>query len=244
MVEHALSRSAVLGDHQDPRRGGYLPLEAFPGDPWPEPHLFVVAAKCLFDRGELSLHLDYEQRSGRTVKGENVNRSALSEDRVGDLDLRIPAVPPERFDNGPDHQGMPFIECPVKVAATPADIEFASRVERSQDSSKLGERDGVEMPSLDGGDRRLRDIRTTRQVDLAPAASSAQCPDDQPDAPVFHPLILPDGAYPGHIHGLNARWLGDAEPAWRDVPSTASHVGSRADGPFGLLRKLPRTSTV
>src|ERR1019366_9932950 len=90
----------------------------------------------------------------------------------------------------------------IERAAAPADFEVASHIERAQDPSDSEERERVQMATLDGRDRGLRNIRRRGEVGLTPAAASAQGPNDQSDSSVVHFDMLAPVPYPRPIAGL------------------------------------------
>ena len=86
----APSRGGVR-HREEAGRGGRGGVEPLPADLTREADLLVEPAQRRFDRGQLSLHFDHEQRGGRSMKAEDVDRAELAEDVAGHLDRVIPA---------------------------------------------------------------------------------------------------------------------------------------------------------
>ncbi len=91
---------SVLGEHEQATDGHPVPAETLPRDFRREPHLGVMTPERLFDGGELGFELHDEQGPGCRMPPEEVDRSALPEDGVGDFGHDEPA---QRFESL-DHQ--------------------------------------------------------------------------------------------------------------------------------------------
>jgi hypothetical protein len=98
------------------------------------------------------------------------------------------------MDDKADESRVSVVDDPIEGPTPPADLEIDSSVESAEYSTNPGNRGRVEMSTLDGRDGRLSQAGGLCQVDLTPAAASADRPNDQAHASVVHRPIVGRGA--------------------------------------------------
>jgi hypothetical protein len=76
------------------------------------------------------LDLDDEDRAGRAVATEHIDRSTLAADRERDLDENVPVEIGEERGNPLDQASMRRVEQPIEVLATPAQARVQACLER------------------------------------------------------------------------------------------------------------------
>ncbi len=196
MSKHLTPRRGLVGQDQKSRGCGSGPTEPFLGNPMGQTYLFVVPTERLLDRGQLGLDLDHDQRAGWPMEAENIDRPALAVDGIRDFDRRLPRVRAKCCHRFPNQLGVAFVQRAVEAAASPTDIEFAASVEGRDDAPDPAQRKAVEVAALEERYRGLGQVRRCSQVRLAPAASTAQRPDDQSDSLIVHVEIVAGAPYP------------------------------------------------
>jgi hypothetical protein len=186
--------SAVRNHHpdSDDRRPPATGLRDVGG----EPPISIDLPNEATDVVDSGLDLDDQQHTTLFVPSQDVDRSALAEDRKRHLRLRGPAgkagKPPQDVLH---HRCVMRVEEPAELTAVPPRDEITTSVKCCEDPSNDGQRSRVQTSGLETGDRRGRDVRCPAQVDLRPAPVHAQRLDCSPDLEVVHDPRMIAGAY-------------------------------------------------
>ena len=181
------------------------------------------------DRHELRLDLDHEENSFARPPSENIDRTTLAVDAVGNLDSAVPAVLREQLDDEAHQTSVAFVHEPVEVAAAPAEQGLKLRVKLSGNTPDRGERDELEAAPFDERDDVLRNAGAPRQVLLAPAEAVPKCPKASTDPDVLHGSMLTaepysaitesrHDSYPRRCDQIFRIWARRAESALFETP--------------------------
>ena len=180
LLDVSACRPAFL-DHEQPGYPGGSPAEPLEADAAGQPHLGIVSAERLLDRGQLGLELDDQQRPRARVPREQIDRAALAIHREGHLGRDLPARRLQHSSRRFSEACMPGVEEAVEVAAAPPHEQDEIRVQGPDDFPERRQREpldaapstseiiGCDTPALAASSRcvqpsRCRNTRAVRPI--------------------------------------------------------------------------------
>ncbi len=108
------------------------------------------------------------------MQAKDIDRSALTMNRIRRLDHSLPSMALEPFDNRFDEPGMGRIEKTIQTLPVPADRNDDGCAETSSDRSKRADLDRVDLTCFDLADQLPGNADHISKVPLAPPSSDAQ----------------------------------------------------------------------
>jgi hypothetical protein len=114
-----------------------------------QPSLAIHARDHVLQINQRRLELDHEQRSGRRVPREDVDRPALAVSGERDLRPSLPAGFREPGDNCLAKGGVSAIQEPIKVATAPPHAQIYTSVEGRCNAADRSQRESIEVAALD-----------------------------------------------------------------------------------------------
>jgi hypothetical protein len=127
----------VFRKHEQSSNKKRAPAEALGSNHAREPDLDVEWPQESFDRSELALNFDDQQRPRRRVPSEDVYRSAIAKPGKCHFELNSPAKVNENGGDGAYEKGVSFVEEAVDSCSIPLSPEPKRRVHRRETASKL-----------------------------------------------------------------------------------------------------------
>lgn len=155
-----------------------------------------MPAKRLLDRSDLGLHLDDQQRPGRCVPCQDVDRAPLTGDRVRDLGDRFPAKGDEQRRDHLSDRGVAFVDHAVKITGPPSNAYDHVGLEHAEYPSDRRHRHAVHVATLEQRDRRLRGAGTAGDVVLRQPKAMPQHACDAANLRTCHLTIVANAASP------------------------------------------------
>jgi len=161
-IEHAgmplniSSHAPVLRQNQHLANRQRMPAVALGTDCGREPRLGIQWAQRALERPELGLDFDDDERPGRSVPGQNVDRAALPMTRKCDLELDRPTMPAQKAADCRRHGRVSFVVQPIQSCATPIDPDPHDRSHGGKATIQFGHGDAREVVVL-----QLRDLVAT-----------------------------------------------------------------------------------
>ncbi len=182
---HIPTLGSVLGQHQQARDGARLPALTAT-DRAGQPGLLIVLAQRRLDRRQFGLHFDDEDGGARWVPGKYVDRTALAILGVGDLDGGHPAEALEPARAGSEHEGVPLVQEAIllRPEAAQTSIEAQPECRRRSSAAWPFELDRAGLPPV--GHNTDPDSGPGSEINLAPAATLPEHPDQSPKSSVVH----------------------------------------------------------
>ena len=185
------------------RRRIYEPADAL-GHPspllseelWYEPDLAVETRDQGLQIEDDRLDLHDQQRPGRRVPGDDVDRPSLAVDAERELDDHLPACSSEDRGAPLDQVCVDLVKQARSLPTSPSWLERQGDFERCRDATGRGQRQPFQLPPFRAGHRRLRYAGSSRDIDLAPPSSPAHRTKQVPDASIIHPRMLAEGPSP------------------------------------------------
>ena len=245
MAQHRAARGqrcgedAVCASHAAPLRGGIRKHEQSRDRAWSlaEPglgdrldglaDLLVELPDRRLNGHELRLDLDDEGDSSGRPPGEDVDRAALAERGVRDLDLDPPAETKKEADDDAGDAGMAGVEKPIEVAPAPGDRWRPARVESPEQPPHRGAGQVRSMATLDQGYGLLRQACPLAEFSLRQAQPVPKGPTD----PVPH----------GVIHGSHDR---ERHVSATYLPKRSARKGSIGQGVAPSMTRSARISPI
>lgn len=173
----------------------------------------------LRDRG---LDLDHEERTGRAVERQDVDRSALVAHLEGHLGSHFLCARIEDGDGSIHQARVARIEQPVETLAVPQQPDVDAGIEPGRDQHEGVDGHTVGAAAFDPTDDRRRDASQGRQMGLRPAPAHAQRAHPETESDDIHRDSIGGSPSLGRISGCIAA----AKPA--DVPqATIGQPGVR-----------------
>lgn len=165
---------ATVRDQDPYRNGSRLPAPVARDLPR-ETLATIHGAHQAVDIDDLRLEFDHKQCSSSRVPGQDIDDTALPEDRVRDLGREDPRWKSRR--EPPGHglveTGVPSRDQSVQIAAAPAGRQPDLDLQDTGDVQQGPDRDAFHMTTLHVRDYRPIDTRPDGHVDLAPTALDA-----------------------------------------------------------------------
>ena len=171
----------VVGKDEQPSNHRCIPRKPFARDPGPEADLDVVPPKGLFDRRQLGLELDHQERSRCLVPRQYVDRPAFPVHGVRHLGLDDPASVQEPPDYCLGERCVTRVEQVIERSATPSDEDNDIRIEYTEQSAKSSQRHGLDAAALEERNLILTAPRAHGDVRLAHAEPLPQDSRDPTD---------------------------------------------------------------
>jgi hypothetical protein len=199
MPLHSSPRGPVIRKNQEARHTCDPPA-AFSRDLGRDTHLSIERAKHRLQVRHDRLDLDDEQRSARFVKGEDVDRPAVSahiERDFGDCD---PSRRLKQLQNALGQVSVGRIKQSIESFSVPQHPDAQGRPECRRDADERVHGDPIGLPVLDPTDDRSRYADGVCESLLRPSPSTAKCPHRQAEPDHIHgaPSVV-KAAYPGLI---------------------------------------------
>lgn len=148
---HAATRRPALGDDEHLPYRRRTPAAAS-GDLLGVPDLAVEGRQHRLNVWDDGLDLDHERGRRRLVPGQDVDRAALTADRIGDLRDDIPAALSKKADHLLNECCVICIEEPIGGLTLPIDPDERPRVKRRSDSGERIEPHSPRTAALDPSD--------------------------------------------------------------------------------------------
>ena len=184
----------LVWQDQHPRGDGRWPT-ALPGHGSGDAGLPVDSGEHRLDVGDDGLDLDNQQQAGRRMPSEDVDRSALSPDRVADLGNRDPARGSEPSYDRVDQGGVALVQQAVQSLALPEDAQVEAGPERFSDRVDGSDRAQTDLAALDSGDRRLGRPCPICQLRLRPGTATAERAEGEAESDGVHSGTMAGAAY-------------------------------------------------
>lgn len=132
------------------------------------------------------LHLDDESDPGRLVVAEKIDRASLAEDVERHLNSDVPAEASEPAGHLLHEKGMVGVQQPVESFAVPAQAQIDAGAQCAGDRLEGTQRELVEVTSFNAGNGAPRQPGGDADIDLSPAAATAECAYRASDADRIH----------------------------------------------------------
>lgn len=188
------SRRGQVRQHEEAvHRRRRLPAEAVGSNRGRQALLSIVTPKGLFERRQLGLDLDHQQRPAGSMPGEDVDRSSLPAHRKCHLRRRFPTEVGQQARHPTDDRGVALVHQSIDLAAAPSNHDNDLGVERPAVPPEL--LDVAHAPALGARDVVLRQAGRQCYVDLPPAEAMSQCAQNSTDPLVIHARMVTSAAY-------------------------------------------------
>ncbi len=128
------------------------------------------------------------------MPGDQIDRSSLAEDAVGQFGHDLPTVRREEVADRADQLGMTRIDEPIDGSTSPADLPLDAGLETTEDASHRANLDGVDVTSFEKGDLLLAQSYPGAQLLLGQARPASERPKESASADVVHRPIVDAGA--------------------------------------------------
>ena len=240
------SRRSIVWQHEKPRDclGVPIPLA---GDLAGEPSLPVERDEHGLQVGNHGLDLDDQQRTGRWMEREHVDRPTLPTNRERHLDRRTPAGADQQLEGRIHERGVSLIQQSVQALAIPEQADFNATAKLRSHAIERPHGHPIRPSSLEATDRRRRESRPGGELRLGPLASSPEGTNAESEPDRIHPRSMTRGDWLGLNQARPRRSAGGGRS--RRPRSRGSRPARRAARPLrtartsGRRRSPPRRTT-
>ena len=119
-----------------------------------------------------------------------VDRAALSEDRIRDLGLDQPTDGDQHPRDRGAQRGVRLVRQSIDRAATPANRDHHLRVVGREHAAQTSKGDAVQVAPFDQGNEALAHVGALADIDLAKPQSMSECSSYPADLRVVHLAML------------------------------------------------------
>lgn len=161
--------SSVVGQNKESRHTPHRPA-AFACDGGCEATLSIEREQHRLEVGDHGLDLDHEQRSGRPVEREDVDRAPFAANVEGHLGRDLPVGGTQDLEYSVDEPGVSRIEESIQTLALPEQPNIYAGIEGDRDANEGMQRYAIGMPALDPPNDGTRHARPLRELVLGPAS--------------------------------------------------------------------------
>ncbi len=185
-----LDASAVRAPFGDDQPSGNDSREPAPltSDSRCEPRFPIENSEKFLHINDLRLDLDHEQRPRRFVPSQKIDPAPVGVESKGHLRSNCPSSDfAEPACDGALENGVPSVQEPVELAASPSGKDVEPNVEDGSHAPQGVNRHRPDVPSFDRRDERVGHAGLLSDVDLPPAPADADGTEGGAYALIRHP---------------------------------------------------------